>query len=243
VLYGSGEAFEVEVERGVVSVRVPDRSSSIQLEAGDRLRGRPGQMALLHGNAADPSPSKPVVPTTPTAPSAEAGSATVDPSGSSASPAPTDDWREAYRQGNYAGSLARARSVGVDKLIAELPPKSLAELADAARLGGDPALAVRALTALQKRFPSSPEAREAKFLLGRVHALRGDTTAAIGSFESYLAQRGASPYATEAIGRLMELYSGRGDTERARAMAERYLDRAPNGPYKRLALSLVERPH
>jgi outer membrane protein assembly factor BamD (BamD/ComL family) len=76
-----------------------------------------------------------------------------------------------------------------------------------------------------------------------VHALRGDTTAAIGSFESYLAQRGASPYATEAIGRLMELYSGRGDTERARAMAERYLDRAPNGPYKRLALSLVERPH
>jgi TolA-binding protein len=241
VLYGSGEAFEVEVERGVVSVRVPDRSSSIQLEAGDRLRGRPGQIALLHGGATEPPPSEPVAPTLRTAPPAKAGSASVVPSGSSASPAP-DDWRESYRQGDYAASLARARSIGVDKLIAELPPKSLAELADAARLGGDPALAVRALTALQRRFPSSPEAREAKFLLGRVHALRGDTKAAIASFESYLAQRGASPYTTEAIGRLMELHSGRGDTERARAMAERYLERAPNGPYKRLATSLVEQP-
>mgnify|MGYP003577063139 CR=1 FL=1 len=90
------------------------------------------------------------------------------------SPALSDDWRESYRHGDYAGSLARARSIGVNKLIAELPPKSLADLADAARLGGDPELAVRALTALQERFPSAPEAREAKFLLGRVHALRGD---------------------------------------------------------------------
>ena len=100
---------------------------------------------------------------------------------------------------------------------------------------------MRALAALQKRFPSSAEAREAKFLLGRVYALRGDKNSAITSFESYLGQRGTSPYATETIGRLMELYSDRGDTERARAMAERYLERAPNGPYKRLALSLRER--
>jgi len=129
----------------------------------------------------------------------------------------------------------------VNELIGELPPKSLAELADAARLGGDPELAVRALTALQKRFPNSAEAREGTFLLGRVHALRGNATAAIASFENYLAQRGSSTYSTEAIGRLLELYSERGDTERARVMAERYLERAPNGPYQRLALSLLGR--
>ena len=40
--------------------------------------------------------------------------------------------------------LAQARRAGVNELIGELPPKSLAELADAARLGGDPELAVRA---------------------------------------------------------------------------------------------------
>ena len=234
VLYGSGETFEVEVERGVVSVRVPDRTSSIELEAGDRLHGRPGRMALLHGGAAPPAPSEPAVPTTPV-PTAM-GSADAVSSAASA-----DDWQKSYRQGNYAASLAQARGIGVNKLIDELAPKSLAELADAARLGGDPELAVRALTALERRFPSSAEAREGKFLLGRVHALRGDANAAVGSFESYLAQRGSSAYATEAIGRLMELYSERGDTDRARAMAKRYLERAPNGPYKRLAVSLLER--
>jgi TolA-binding protein len=238
VLYGSGETFEVEVERGAVSVRVPDRASSIELEAGDRLQGRPGRIALVHG-AASKATSKPVVPTTPV-PTAT-GSAGVASSAVSAAPASSDEWQKSYRQGNYAASLAQARGIGVNKLIDELLPKSLAELADAARLGGDPELAVRALTALQRRFPSSAEAREGKFLLGRVHALRGDANAAIGSFESYLAQRGSSAYATEAIGRLMELHSGRGDTERARAMAKRYLERAPDGPYKRLAISLLER--
>jgi TolA-binding protein len=235
VLYGSGETFAVEVERGVVSVRVPERSSSIELEAGDRLQGRPGRIALLHGSSAAPEPAHPVVPI----PRATSSPSVV--SSATASPAPADDWLKSYRQGNYAASLAQARGIGVNKLIDELPPKSLAELADAARLGGDPELAVRALTALQKRFPSSAEAREGKFLLGRVHALRGDSKAAMSSFEGYLAQRGASAYATEAIGRLMELYSVHGDTERARVMAKRYLERAPNGPYKRLAISLLER--
>jgi TolA-binding protein len=239
VLYGSGETFEVEVERGAVSVRVPDRASSIELEAGDRLQGRPGRIALVHGGAASQAPSEPVVPTTPV-PAATVSAGAVS-SAVSAAPASPDDWQKSYRQGNYAASLAQARAMGVNELIDELPPKSLAELADAARLGGAPELAVRALTALQRRFPSSAEAREGKFLLGRVHALRGDANAAIGSFESYLAQRGSSAYATEAIGRLMELHSERGDTERARAMAKRYLERAPNGPYKRLAISLLER--
>jgi TolA-binding protein len=239
VLYGTGETFEVQVEQGIVSVRVPDRSSRIELEAGDRLQGRPGRIALEHGGTPPRAPSEPVVPTTrvPTA----MGSAGVVSSAVPTSPESPDDWQKSYRQGNYAASLAQARGIGVNKLIDELPSKSLAELADAARLGGDPELAVRALTALQRRFPSSAEAREGKFLLGRVHALRGDSKAAIASFESYLAQRGSSAYATEAVGRLTELYSGRGDTERARAMAKRYLERAPNGPYKRLALSLLER--
>jgi TolA-binding protein len=240
VLYGSGEAFEVEVERGIVSVRVPERASSIELEAGDRLHGQPGRIALAHGGATPRPSSQSFVPSAPTIPDT-AGSASVVPSAAASPALSEDEWLRSYRQGNYAASLAQARGIGVNKLIDELPPKSLADLADAARLGGDPALAVRALVALQKRFPSSAEAREGKFLLGRVHALRGDTNAAIASFESYLAQRGSAPYTTEAIGRLMELYSGRGDTERARAMAERYLERAPNGPYKRLALSLLGR--
>ncbi len=239
VLYEAGDAFEVEVDRGVVSVKVPDRGSSIQLEAGDRFQGRPGRIALSHGGAVQTLPSEPLVQSPPATGPVTAGSASA---GSSAPAAPSGaDWQASYRQGNYAASLARARELGVNKLIQELPPKGLADLADAARLGGDPELAVRALTALQKRFPSSAEAREGKFLLGRVYALRGEKNAAIGSFESYLATPGAAAYGAEAIGRLMELYSERGDTERAHAMAERYMERSPDGPYRRLARSLLER--
>jgi TolA-binding protein len=157
----------------------------------------------------------------------------------SVSSTPISDWQARYREGKYSESLALVRSSGFDKRLNELSPGVLAELADTARLGGDPGLAARALSTLVRRFPGSAEARDGKFLLGRVHALRGDRTAAIAAFEGYLSKGASALYANEAVGRLMELYSANGDAERARAMAERYLERAPNGPYQRLARSLV----
>jgi TolA-binding protein len=131
------------------------------------------------------------------------------------------------------------RSSGIAKRLDELSPRTLADVADAARLGGDPDLAIRALNVLLRRFPSAAEARDGKFLLGRVHALRGDRNAAIGAFERYLETKASAPYTNEAMGRLMELYSARGDNAKARSMAERYLERTPDGPYRRLARSLV----
>ena len=136
-------------------------------------------------------------------------------------------------------SLALARAGRVDKRLGELPPDALADLAEAARLGGDPELAVRALTALLRRFPGAPEAREVKFLLGRVQVLRGDAGAAVAAFESYLGDGRSALYTNEALGRLMEIYSTRGDTQAAQGIARRYLARAPNGPYRRLADSLL----
>jgi TolA-binding protein len=135
--------------------------------------------------------------------------------------------------------LSLVRASGVDRRLGELSPGALSELAEAARLGGDAELAARALTTLLRRFPGAPEAREGRFLLGRVHALRGDRAAAIDAFESYLGRGVSSVYANETLGRLMELYTARGDAERARGIARRYLERAPNGPYRRLAQSLV----
>jgi TolA-binding protein len=163
----------------------------------------------------------------------------VTPSGESA---PNAEWRDRYRDGQYAESLALLRTSGVAERLEELRPSILSEVADAARLGGDPNLAVRALTVLMRRFPSAPEARDGKFLLGRVHVQRGDGAAAIAAFESYLKLGGSPHYANEAMGRLMELHAARGEDERARAMASRYLESAPDGPYRRLARSLVAQP-
>jgi hypothetical protein len=235
VFYGPGDAFEVDVERGVVAVRVPDRNASVELKAGDHFRGRPGRMEL-----ADDIPSaRPPEPKPVEGPAVEASPAPEPALGVSASTPQGPDWQARYRAGKYAESLSLVRASGVDRRLGELSPGALSELAEAARLGGDAALAARALTTLLRRFPGAPEAREGRFLLGRVHALRGDRAAAIDAFESYLGRGVSSVYANETLGRLMELYTARGDAERARGIARRYLERAPNGPYRRRAQSLV----
>lgn len=241
VSYAPSEAFEVKVERGIVSVRVPERSASVELGAGDHLRGRPGHMEVAHGTstalpAASPEHHEAVALDSP---ASAAPAARIEPPGESA---PNTEWRARYRDGKYAESLALLRANGVAGRLHELPPATLAEVADAARLGGDPDLAVRALGVLMRQYPRAPEARDGKFLLGRVQALRGDGAAAIAAFEDYLKPGGSTQYANEAVGRLIELYSARGADDRARAMARRYLENAPDGPYRRLARSLVKPP-
>jgi hypothetical protein len=244
VSYVPSGAFEVDVEHGVVSVRVPEHGTSIELGAGEHLRASSGRFETgrsaaaarvttaprLHdGNRATSDGAEPEPQSTAPEPRLEAG-VEIEPAA---------DWRASYREGRYAASLSLLRARGLDRRLNELDARTLAEVADAARLGGDPHLAVRALNALMRRFPRAPEARDGKFLLGRVHALRGDHGAAISALEGYLEPGGSAQYANEAMGRLMELYSARGDEARARAMARRYLAGAPGGPYRRLASSLV----
>jgi transmembrane sensor len=247
VSYAPSQAFEVDVERGVVSVRVPERNASVELKAGDRLRGGPGRLEVSQATAQ----------TLPLAPTEAEGAKARGPEADRGLPAPmasearaappaesstSPEWRSRYRDGKYADSVALLRSSGVAERLNELPPRILSEVADAARLGGDLELAVRALTLLIRRFPSAPEARDGQFLLGRVHALRGDSKNAIAAFEGYLQAGKTSRYANESVGRLMELHSAQGADERARAMARRYLEQAPDGPYRRLARSLVAEP-
>jgi hypothetical protein len=236
VSYAPSESFEVEVEHGIVSVRVPERSATVELKAGDHLRGRPGRIEVARTTSAAPPPAPPESDGAHHAPEAAASVARGEPAGGSA---PDAEWRDRYRNGKYAESLALLRASGIADRLDELGPGTLAQVADAARLGGDPNLAVRALGLLMRRFPRTPEARDGNFLLGRVHALRGDRSAAIAAFEEYLKPGGSAQYANEAVGRLMELYSARGDDERAGAMARRYLENTPDGPYRRLARSLA----
>jgi hypothetical protein len=251
VSYGSGEAFEVDVEHGTVAVQVPDRMASMELKAGDHLIGLPGRIEVVRPPTATgpvPSASAPeghventqTPPALSVTPPFEAASA-APASGAEMVPAPQarPEWQVRYRNGQYAESLAIARASGVAKHLTGLSPSALADLADAARLGGDSDLAIRALTLLLQRFPSAPEARDGRFLRGRVHVLRGNAALAIDDFESYLRTRASARYASETRGRLMELYSARGETARAREFARQYLEAAPNGPYQRLARSLA----
>jgi TolA-binding protein len=237
VTYDPSGAFDVQVERGMVSVQVPERRASVELKAGDHLRGRSGQMEVSHTSPGEPARAAAESPRT-EAPEPAVSASPAPPA--EPTPVPSADWRGRYRDGKYAEALTLLRASRVTERLEELGPRALAEVADVARLGGDTKLAARALTLLIRQYPRAGEARDAQFLLGRVHALSGDRASAIRAFESYLEPGGSTQYANEATGRLMELYAGRGDEERARTMARRYLTHAPNGPYRRLALSLTK---
>lgn len=228
VLHEASGAVEVLVTHGVVSVRSPERSAPIVLKAGDHFRGRASAGGATPALTAAPARTAP----------AEPNAAMTAPNPSSVAPSP--DWEAAYRERRYAVAAARAREHGADGLLASLSAAKLAQLGDAARLGGDADLALRALDALKRRFPSSAQAANADFLGGKLLAARGQTGPAIARFEQYL-KGGERAYTVEAMGRLVELYSASGDSARARATAERYLARAPQGPYRRLCESTLEK--
>jgi TolA-binding protein len=121
----------------------------------------------------------------------------------------------------------------------QLGPVHLTDLADVARLGGDSTVALQVLSAIERRFPATEQAGQARFLSGRILLQLGRSAEAATVFESYLGAHPDGPLSTEALGRLLEIHVNDGDTEGARRIAQRYLKRAPNGPYRRLARSLI----
>jgi FecR protein len=232
----SAGIIEVRVEHGVVRVQAPNPRSAIELEAGDRLWSDGAALNVTHPGPAAAARTPEVVPGAPVA-SAEPEKPAAVASSASASP----DWQTLYRDGRHAMAIAAAKRAGIDRLLATLDAAALAELADAARLSADPALALRVFAALTQRYPASPQAADATFLSGRIHAASAQTDVALADFERYLALNARGRYALEATGRLVELYAIRGD-KRAKRSAERYLEQSPNGPYQRLCHSVLAAP-
>jgi TolA-binding protein len=119
----------------------------------------------------------------------------------------------------------------------------LLALANAARYRRRTGLARAALLAVRRRFPNSPRALHAIFLLGRVEESGGSEMArAIAWYDEYLARLPAGAYAAEALGRKMTLTSKLGESAQARAIAEEYLRRFPKGSYAGAARALRRVP-
>lgn len=238
---GPRERVEVCVERGSVAVRAPGRAESIRLVAGDRLSSEGQRITLDQATGAASTAPSSAAPGHEASPPPEPESSMAPVTSPSTSASPTaDDWRTLYRTGKYAIALARVRQLDLRRLTRSADAPTLADLADTARLGGDPALGASTLVTLERRFPGSREARPARFLLGRIYAAQGRQEAATLAFEQYLTGGLGGRYEVEAMGRLMSLYQANGATQKAEAMARRYLARAPDGPYRELAVSLLK---
>jgi len=116
----------------------------------------------------------------------------------------------------------------------------LRSLGDAARYTGRTDLAERVYRKLRERFPSSPEARTAAFLLGRIAEEQEHATGeAVRWYDVYVAEAPAGGFAADALGRKMILVSRLQGRDAARPLAERYLERFPNGTYSAAAHDLA----
>ncbi|MES1206879.1 MAG: hypothetical protein ABUS79_13160, partial [Pseudomonadota bacterium] len=152
-------------------------------------------------------------------------------------------WNARLAEGRAAEIVAEARRRGLSKVLALGTSEDLAALADAARFERDPGLARLALLSQRRRFPGSPRAAEASFLLGRLDDAADDrSTRALGWYDQYLNEAPGGVYVSEALGRKMMVLERSGSHTAATRIAREYLQRFPGGTYSRAARALVHEP-
>lgn len=146
------------------------------------------------------------------------------------------DWRGLARRGRYAEAIAAA---DWDRELASGEAEDLLLLTLCARHGGFADRARAVTTALRTRFPGTPLAAQAAYVLGEMELRGGRTTAAVRLLGASLREAPRGPYAIVASGRLMEAYEHLGDREGARRSARAYLREHPDGPDVDLAERLA----
>jgi len=263
------ERFDLTLRRGRVQVSGPVVGGGISLNAGQHLAVRlplaetviteianeaeaTGEPRAAPEGAADGVSARPAV--SPTAAAAPARvSAAKRPSTRAApelplppSTAPKQPdvrgWQAWLAAGQWDRILADADRAGVAATLEQASSEDLIALADVARYRHRADLARAALLAQRRRFPSSPRALDAIFLLGRVAEVGDGAARAVALYDEYLARAPYGPYAGEALGRKMILSNDQGDAAQARAIARQYLHRFPSGSYAAAARALTREP-
>jgi len=145
------------------------------------------------------------------------------------------DWRTRYNAGELAQALdlLRQQPGGIDGAITSA--RSAAELAaisDIARakVGGDPAAALKALTQLVERFPSDPYAEIAAFTLGGMYEKMGQADQAQKYFQRARSLKGV--LAEDALCKQIRAEHRAGRKDEASRMSREYVNKYPDGRCK-----------
>ena len=244
VAWNPSEAvFELRLQTGAVSVASPLAGTEIGLRAGQTLRVSLRDLTSTVTTGVDgdgePAPSHPVgKPTAVPLPAFEAPP--TAPAGPS-EPARWSHrgWTTALAENKGADVVADADRRGLAAVLERADSEDLWALANAARYAGRFPLARQALTAHRRRFPSSDRARDAAFLLGRLHDADPDGPEnALGWYDRYLAEAPDGAHASDALGRKMTILQRSNRRAEALAVAHDYLQRFPHGTYANAAHAL-----
>ncbi len=251
----SSERFELRLQQGNVVVSGPVSGGDLTLRAGQRLvvnlskaealitEERPEE--TVGDSAGTPAPSV-LTPVVPQLSDAQPKLAALPPAQAQSTGANIQGerhWAQALAGGHWDRILEEVERTGVDAALNGASSEDLFALADAARYRRRTDLAREALLAERRRFPNSPRAIDALFLLGRVEEARGSGMArSIAWYDEYLARAPTGSYAAEALGRKMIVTKEAGGAVQARAIAEEYLRRFPKGSYAGTARALLRVP-
>lgn len=233
--------FDVRLENGAISVASPLAGPEIQLRMGQTLRVSLRDQTSTIGTTASSDVSP--VPRAP--PIVASPSLEVPPA---MAPAPVAysgrwshrDWTAAVKENRSADVVADADRRGLATVLERADSEDLWALANAARYGGRYSLANHALLAQRKRFPASDRARDAAFLLGRLHDDdRNGPDNALGWYDRYLAEARDGVHVSDALGRKMTLLERWNRHAESLTVAEEYLQRFPGGFYVNAARALL----
>jgi TolA-binding protein len=162
------------------------------------------------------------------------------PSAREATPKPAElSWSARVAAGDFASVLSEAEESGIDATLTRATARDLVALSDAARYKGKAELARRTLGAIRTRFPTSVDAKNALFQLGRLAEGRGALTEALAHYDRYLEGSRNGAFAAEAFGRKLIVTRKAAGDETARSVARDYLARFPSGPYAGTARELL----
>lgn len=244
----SNGQFALGLQQGRVIVSGPVTGGDVALRAGQRLSVNlpKGETVITDDKAPDKANHEvdEAAPIAPTAgpPSTSARNRTT-PIAAPAKAVNQRNWADALANGEWDRILQAVNRDGLAATLDRASSEDLLALADAARYRRRPDLAHAALSAVRRRFPDSPRAIDAIYLLGRV-AESGDkgTARAIDWYDQYLNQAPAGTYAAEALGRKMVLVNETAGSAQARPIADEYLRRFPRGSYAGSARALSRAP-
>jgi hypothetical protein len=230
------ELFDVRLASGAISIASPLAGPEIQMHAGQSLRVnlRDQTINLEPTNLREPLPPVHSPSTSPQTPQV------ASPGRSEAPRWSHRGWAARLSAEGAADIIADADRRGLSSVLERADSDDLWALANAARYAGRYQLASQALLAQRRRFPATDRAREAAFLLGRLHDGEPDGAAqAIGWYDRYLLEAREGADVSDALGRKMTLLQRWHKTEDALSVAQDYLRRFPHGTYAKAALALV----
>jgi hypothetical protein len=229
--------FEVRLASGAVSVTSPVAGPEIEMRAGQTLRVSLREQTSTIGTTS----SREIPPVTD-----NRAFASLEPP----PPAPPGlpepgrwshrGWMASVSENRAADVVADADRRGLTTVLERADSEDLWALANAARYVGRYPLARQALSAQRRRFPSSDRARQAAFLLGRLHDADPDGPGnALGWYDRYLVEARDGADVSDALGRKMTLLQRWNRRDEALAVARDYLRRFPRGTYANAARVLV----